>query len=514
MTLQITGLSKTFPGQTALRSVDLRADFGEVHALVGQNGSGKSTLIKVLSGYHEPDPGASATIDGRPFQLGHGAAARAVGLRFVHQDLGLVLSLSVLENMMLGQPYPTGLGRRIRWGESARRVRLCLDRLGLSGDVSVPVSELSLAERTGVAIARALMDTEGERLMLVLDEPTAALPPDEVARLLDVIGRLRAEGHGVVLVSHHLDEVLQISDRITVLRDGSVVASVGRGELDHDRLTELIVGHVLADAGPGSRDRPAGSAGGPAARAGAAELAPVLQVAGLSGARVEDVDLSIRPGEILGVAGITGSGRESLGPLLSGRLARRGTVSVGGRVVPGGDPRRALAAGVASIPGERGQFGVFPAMSVRANTTIAALDRHRRIGRISRGLEQQEVNEWIRSLGIVTQGTEAPMSSLSGGNQQKVLVARALRLSPSLLVLDDPTLGIDIGARAQIHEVIRRCAAEGKAVLLISTDSDELAALSDRVLVMARGRVARTLEGGPELTPEKIDLDQLTAAKG
>jgi ribose transport system ATP-binding protein len=504
MVLQITGLSKTFPGQQALRSVDLRAGFGEVHGLVGQNGSGKSTLIKVLSGYHQPDPGASATIDGQPFLLGSASAARSAGLRFVHQDLGLVLSLSVVENMMLGQSYPTGLCGRIRWGESSRRVRHFLSQLGLSVEVTAPINRLTLAERTGVAIARALMDTGAGRLMLVLDEPTAALPPDEVSRLLEVIGRLRAEGHGVVLVSHHLDEVLQVADRVTVLRDGAVVASIARGALDHDRLTELIVGHALAAPSQRTATPVSGAGQGMAA----------LVVAGLSGARVHDVDLGVHAGEIVGVAGITGSGRESLGPLITGRLPRGGTVSVGDRVVPGGDPRRAIAAGVASIPGERIAYGVFPAMSVRANTTIAALGRHCRAGRISRAGEQREVVEWIRRLGIVTLGPEAPMASLSGGNQQKVLVARALRLAPSVLVLDDPTLGIDIGARAQIHDVIRRCAGDGMAVLLISTDSDELADLSDRVLIMSRGRVARTLEGGPDLTPEAIDLDQLMAAKG
>ena len=221
----------------------------------------------------------------------------------------------------------------------------------------------------------------------------------------------------------------------------------------------------------------------------------------------------MRAGEIVGVAGITGSGREMIGPLLSGRLPRAGTMLVGPRTVPPSNPKRALECGVAAIPGERGQFGVIGNLSVRANMTLSKLDRHCRFGRIIRGAERAEVSEWIQRLGIVTQGGEASITSLSGGNQQKVLVARALRLNPVSLILDDPTVGIDVGARAQIHEVVRACAADGMAVLLISTDSDELATLSDRVMIMGRGRVVREMESGPELTSEAIDVEQLTLSR-
>ena len=256
MTLQLRHVTKFFGEQTALRDVDLSVDYGEVHALVGQNGSGKSTLIKLLSGYHQPAPGAEAELDGRSFQLGSTHAARAAGLRFVHQDLALVLQLSILDNMMLGRPYPVGLGGRIRWREAADRAGGYLRRVGVDADVRSPVGSLSMSERTAVAIARALSDTGHGRLLIVLDEPTAALPAGDVDRLLESIGRLRAEGHGVLLVSHHLGEVLGIADRITVLRDGRVAASVPSGDVDQRRLTELIVGHSALV--PGRRRTAAG----------------------------------------------------------------------------------------------------------------------------------------------------------------------------------------------------------------------------------------------------------------
>ena len=501
MTLRLRHLTKSFGGQIALRDVDLSVAYGEVHALVGQNGSGKSTLIKVLSGYHQPDARAEAELDGRPFQLGSAHAARAAGLRFVHQDLALVLQLSILDNMMLGRTYPVGLGGRIRWRIATERVTSYLRQVGVDADPRSPVGSLSLTERSAVAIARALSDTGHGRLLMVLDEPTAALPSDEVGRLLDAVSRLRADGHGVLLVSHHLGEVLDIADRITVLRDGRVAASVTRGEVDHRRLTELIVGHsgLVPDA--------------VSHRAGQDPRAqePVLRVRQLRGGRIRGLDFDIRPGEIVGAAGITGSGRESLASLLTGGIPHVGDVEIGGRQLEPGQPHRVLAAGAATVPGERARFGVFPNLGVRTNMTISLLERNTHWGRISREREREEVNEWISRLGIVTQGPDAPILSLSGGNQQKVLVARALRTRPKLLVLDDPTQGIDIGARAQIHDVIERCAADGIGILLVSTDSDELAQLSDRILILGGGRCARVLERGPSVTAKLIDISQLEA---
>jgi ribose transport system ATP-binding protein len=496
-------VSKTFTGQMALRDVSLDLNYGEVRALVGQNGSGKSTLIKLLAGYHQPDPGCTAEIGGDAFDLGHPAAARAGGLRFVHQDLALILSMSVLDNMMLGREYPRAAGGRIAWRTARGEVGRQLAAVGLAVDPRTPVGALSMAERTLVAIARALADADGERpLLIVLDEPTAALPKDEVGRLLHAIDGLRRQGHGVLLVSHHLDEVLDVADAVTVLRDGRIVASVPRHEVDHDRLAELIVGHALAVATPAERN----------AAAARGRARAVLTVSGLTGGRVAGVDLEVHPGEVVGVAGITGSGRESLAPLIIGGLPRDGQVRVGERAVRPAHPKDAIAAGIASIPGERARYGVFPNMNVRRNLTIARLGEHRRWSRIQAREERAETREWIERLGVVTRGSEAAITSLSGGNQQKVLVARALRMKPKVLVLDDPTQGIDIGARAQIHDVIEQCAAAGMAILLVSTDSSELARLADRVLVLAGGRVATALLRGPDLTDNAIDAAQLQPA--
>ena len=239
---------------------------------------------------------------------------------------------------------------------------------------------------------------------------------------------------------------------------------------------------------------------------------PVLRIRNLRGGRMTRLDLDVLPGEIVGVAGITGSGRESLASLITGGLPHQGQVEVAGTMLRPGQPHRVLAAGAAGVPGERARLGVFPNLSVRTNMTISLLDRHRRFGRIDRRGERGEILDWIERLGIVTQGPDAPIQSLSGGNQQKVLVARALRTRPKLLVLDDPTQGIDIGARAQIHEVVQRCAADGIGILLISTDSDELAGLADRILILARGRCARVLRRGPAVTAKLIDVSQLEAS--
>ena len=309
----------------------------------------------------------------------------------------------------------------------------------------------------------------------------------------------------MLLVSHHLGEVLGIADRITVLRDGRVAASLPCAGVDQRRLTELIVGHSALAPDTGARQ--------PAARVDADEHA-VLRVRRLAGGRVRELDFAVRAGEIVGVAGITGSGRESLAPLLTGGLPHCGEIEAARSVLAPGRPRGVVAAGVAAVPGERARLGVFPNLGVRANMTISQPERHRRWGRIVRGAERDEVEMWIGRLGIVTQGPDAPMPTLSGGNQQKVLVARALRTRPKVLVLDDPTQGIDVGARAQIHEVIERCAADGIAILLVSTDSDELARLSDRVLILAGGRLARTLERGPGLTAKSIDASQLDLTAG
>ena len=495
--LEVLGLSKTFPGQRALDDVDLSVDAGEIHALLGQNGSGKSTLIKVLAGYHAPDPGASIHVAGAPLRTGVPGAGHDLGLRFVHQDLGLVPTLNVIDNLALTRGYRTSRLGRIDWRAERARAAVAVADIGLDVDPFASVDALSLAERACLAIARAVHDDESSTRVLVLDEPTAALPADEVEHLFRVLRRLRDRGVAILLVSHHLEEVLGVADRITVLRDGRRAATVPRAGLAHDELVKLIVGRAV----PAAPSRPAPPADGRAVS---------LRARGVAGGAVREISLDVARGEVVGVAGLDGSGRESVIPLLTGQDHREaGTVEVGTHPVASGSPASALRAGMAFVPGERGRVGIFATMSVRENLTISRLRDLRRFGRIRLDAERQEATGWIERLQVATPGTEAPAATLSGGNQQKLVVGRSLRLRPSVLLLDEPTQGVDVGARNEVHGIIEQAVAGGTAVLVASTDTDELVRLSDRVLIMQGGLVVRELHRDHDLTVDEVDHAQI-----
>jgi ribose transport system ATP-binding protein len=498
--LRIEHLSKTFPGQVALAGVSLTVGAGEVHALVGQNGSGKSTLIKVLAGYHQPDPdGAKAWVNGTQLTLGDGQAAVAAGIRFVHQDLGLIGLFNAVENIALTAGYQTGVGGRIRWGHETKRTREALDVLGLAHvDIKVPVDSLPPSQRTAIAIARALVGWEDGANLLILDEPTATLPGDDVARLFEVIHRLKSRGVSILYVSHHLDEVFELADRVTVLRDGKLISTVPVDELDHTGLVELIVGHHIETS---------------SATDSAPDGAPLLTIRGLSGGTVHGIDIDIAPGEIVGLAGITGSGREHVLALIAGQIPREsGDVVLDGTPVENFRPRQAIQAGIAFVPAERALRGTVGQMNVRENLSISDVARHFRGGRLRRRDEVDETKQWIDRLSIKTSGTESPIGLLSGGNQQKVMFGKALRLKPKMLLLDEPTQGIDIGAKEQIHRLIDEAAAEGVATLVASTDTDELVRLCHRVVVMANGRVKVTLVG-EHIATERIEHTQLESSR-
>jgi ribose transport system ATP-binding protein len=499
--LRIEHLSKTFPGQVALADVSLTVEAGEVHALVGQNGSGKSTLIKVLAGYHQPDPdgAAQAWVGGSPLTLGDGHAAAAAGIRFVHQDLGLIGMFDAVENLALAAGYQTGPGSRIRWGHERKRTRDALDVLGLAHvNIRVPVDSLPPSHRTAIAIARALVGWEEGANLLILDEPTATLPGEDVARLFEVIHRLKSRGVSILYVSHHLDEVFELADRVTVLRDGNRVTTVPVGELDHTKLVELIVGHHLETT---------------TATESAVGGKPLLTIKGLRGGTVHGIDIDAAPGEIVGLAGITGSGREHVLALIAGQIPRDGgDVVLDGTAIENFRPRQAIQAGVAFVPAERALRGTVGQMNVRENLSISDVARHFRGGRLRRRDEIDETKQWIGRLSIKTSGTEAPIGSLSGGNQQKVMFGKALRLSPKLLLLDEPTQGIDIGAKEQIHRLIDDASAEGVATLVASTDTDELVRLCHRVVVVSNGRVKATLVGD-HIATERIEHTQLESSR-
>ena len=499
--IRIDHLTKAFPGQVALDDVNLTIRAGSTHALVGQNGSGKSTLIKVLCGYHQPTGESSATFfadpahpEGRPLVLGDAATADAAGIRFVHQDLGLVEMLSAAENIALGVGYVMR-GRRIDWRTNSERAREGLAGLGFTDiNVDVPVAMLAPSQRTAVAIARALVGWEDGAHLLVLDEPTASLPGDDVQRLFAAVRRLKERGVSILYVSHHLDEVFEIADEVTILRDGVRVTTTSIGDLDHERLIELMIGHRLERLVQSTRER-TGATGG-------------LTVTGLYGGTVAGVDLHVEPGEIVGVAGIMGSGREMLVPLITGQIpSDDGSVVVGDAAIDNYAPDHALASGMAFLAADRKTLGIIATDSVRHNLTLADLRRHWHRWRLRHDREVVETNEWVDRLSIKTAGTEIPIGALSGGNQQKVLFGRSLRLAPSVLVLDEPTSGIDVGAKEEIHLLIDDAARNGAAVLVASTDTDEIVRVAHRVVVMRGGQIV------DELTGTDIDVGNIERAQ-
>jgi ribose transport system ATP-binding protein len=484
--LRVAGVSKTFPDLRALHNVALEVGAGEIVSIVGKNGSGKSTLVKILAGLHNPDPGARI---------------EAGELRFIHQDLGLVPSLSAVENLALGRPERRGEALRpLQRRQERRAAAAAVARFGGAFDVTCPVSELSAAERAIVAIARALDRWEASNGVLVLDEPTAALPAREAAQLFEAIRAVAAHGAGVLFISHRLDEVLDLSDRIVALRDGSVVADLPVGEVDHHRLVSLIVGRAVEDVDTEHR---------------VADGAPVLSVRGLRGGTLRGVTLDVRAGEIVGVTGLLGSGREDIAATIFGaHRATEGDVKVAGTLLAPGDPAAAIRAGVGLVPADRSRHGAVVTLSVRENLTLPMLAPLRRAGRrVDVLAERTEVASWTRIVGLHPAHPERALAEFSGGNQQKVVLAKWLRTRPHVLLLDEPTQGVDVGAKAAIYEVVVHAASEGAAVLVASSDDKELALLCDRVLVLRDGRVATELPRG-ELSEERLIHESLGVAEG
>jgi ribose transport system ATP-binding protein len=476
--LAVDGLSKTFPGQRALDRASITIAPGEVHALLGQNGSGKSTLIKILAGYHEPDDGWSATYDGTPLALGDAGAAHAAGIRFIHQDLALIPELSVADNLALGGRYLSRVWIADR--REAAEAQSLLAEWGVEVDASAPLRTLGQAERTIVAIMRAVREGVGSRGMLVLDEPSASLPRHEVKHVFGLIRQLRARGASVLYVTHRLGEVFEIADTVTVLRDGRVTGTRPVEGMSHDDLVSMIIGRSLTDVYP-EIPTPLDN--------------PVLTVKNLSGGAVRTLSLQLREREIVGIAGLTGSGREAVADLLFGTRSRTaGTVFVGDAELPAGNPGQSIARGLAFLPADRKGVGSIPALTVRENVTLPAV----RAGRsqwLSIRAERREVRGWLRKLGVVPDDPERLLSTLSGGNQQRALITRWLRSNAKVFIMDEPTQGVDIEAKVEIYRTIRDAANDGAAVLIASTDDDELAAICDRVIVMRDGVAAVTLEG-------------------
>ena len=484
--LVVEGLSKTFPGQQALNGASLTVLAGEVHALLGQNGSGKSTLIKILAGYHQPDPGSTATNDGQPFELGNASAAHAAGIRFIHQDLALIPDMSVTDNLALGGGYQSR-----GWLSDRKEVtaaQALLDEWRVKVDAKAPLRTLGQADRTMVAIVRAVRDGVQGSGMLVLDEPTASLPSHEVEYVFDLVRQLRDRGTSILYVTHRLSEVFQLADTVTVLRDGRVTGSREVAGMDHDGLVAMIVGRALGNIYP-EIPQPLDNA--------------VLTAEGLRGASVETLSLQLREREIVGIAGLTGSGREAVTDLLFGMRSREsGTVRIAGKTVRTDSPKDSIANGLALLPADRKGVGSIPELTVRENVTLPAI-RTKGAYWLSTRAERGDVSGWLNRLGVVPGDPERPLATLSGGNQQRALITRWLRCDAKVFLMDEPTQGVDIQAKVAIYGAIRDAANDGASVLVASTDNDELAAVCDRVIVMREGKAAITLTG-PDLTSEAI----------
>jgi ribose transport system ATP-binding protein len=498
--VEIRGLSKTFPGQRALIDVDLEIQPGEVRALVGQNGCGKSTLIKILAGYHEPDPGVEVFVDGAPLALGTTNAGDHAGIRFVHQDLGLVPTLDARDNLAMGHGYERNKLRLISWRREQKLARDTLRGLGYDFDVKLPTSHLVISQRTAIALARALSPRSTPTRLLVLDEPTANLPATEIDRLFNVVRSVRDRGVAVLFVSHHLDEVFNLCDSVTVLRDGRHIVTRPVEGLDEDALIALMIGRTL--------DQFLVPADGAAAVG-----EPVLRAHDLKTDVLGGVDLEVRPGEIVGVAGITGSGREELALALFGGLPRTGTVSVAGKDIENHRPDKAVDAGIALVPAERHANAAFLESTLRENVSIVNPGDFLRRGLLSRKREVSEVTTWLNKLKVKPPHPERALATLSGGNQQKVMLARWLRQKPKVLILDEPTQGVDVGAKADIHLLVEEAASQGAAVVVVSTDHSELTRLAERVVVLRNGRVADVLKR-PHIDPDRITAATIGQKKG
>jgi ABC-type sugar transport system ATPase subunit len=475
-------VSKAFPGVLALDDVSFEVRASEVNALVGENGAGKSTLIKLMAGFYTPDRG-EIRVGGNALRADP-AAAHEAGIATIHQEHHLIPSMTVAENLLLGR-WPTRFGILSR-PAMMRQAEAVLNQVAPNLSPRKLARQLSPAEGQLVEIARAIAENSQ---VLVMDEPTTSLSGREVDALFEIVGRLKTRGLGVVFVSHWLEEVFAISDRITVLRDGRLVGSTPASVLNHDAVIRMMVGRDVHEVTTQS------VAPGPV----------VLKVEGLTRSGVIDnVSFEVRAGEIVTLAGLVGAGRsEVVNAIFGADLFDAGSVSVNGLALKPGDPAAAMGAGVGYIPEDRRQQALVGKLSVRSNATLAALEAVSPGGLIRRDLEDRIMDGAVRTLSVRMASPDVPIATLSGGNQQKVVIARWLARNPRLLILDEPTKGVDVGAKAEISAIIVRLAAEGRAILLVSSELPEVLALSDRVLVMRSGRITGELDRA-SLSAERI----------
>lgn len=487
--LRLQHIWKRFPGVTALRDVSFTAVAGEVHALLGENGAGKSTLMAIASGDQHPDSG-TIEINGKSIDRLGVAKAQRLGLAIVHQHPAILPDLTVAENMLLAVP------RRLRGGD-ARDMDWVAEQLKQVGSTVHPkerMTQIDIAQRHLIELAKALsIDPK----VLILDEPSAPLTPDLVDLMFERVRAAADRGAAIVYISHRLQEIRRIADRVTIMRDGAVQRTAPTHEMSDDEMLRLIVGRAVTNTFPPkalSRDT----------------TGRHLVVKRLSGRNFYDVDLETHPGEIVGIAGITGNGQSEFLRALGGLVDAAGTVALGGKALKTGSPEAAYEAGIAFLSSDRQKEGLFMSLSVRENAAVAALPLFARLGIVRRHVEHLRVNEQRQELAIRTPTIDTAITSLSGGNQQKVVIARALLFKASLILAEEPTAGVDVGARAEIYRILRDAAHRGTSIVIVSSDLMELEGLCDRVIVFSRGHVVGELSG-PDVTEEKIGRTMITA---
>ena len=490
------GVSKLFPGVRALDHVNLRLEAGEVHALMGENGAGKSTLIKVLTGAVRRDEG-EIRLDGAPIEIGTPGEARALGIGTVYQEVNLIPTMSVTKNMTLTrQPKKFGM---VSWREAREVAKARLKRLNIDIDVERPLGSYSVAIQQLVAIARALED---DTRVLVLDEPTASLDANETAMLFTIVRDLKARGLAIVFITHFIDQVYAISDRISVLRNGRLVGSGTIAEMPPLKLISMMIGRELEK----TEARLVGD------RA-PSDAAPVLEAEGLGKKlTMQPFNLNLRAGEAVGLSGLLGSGRTEVAKLIFGAIKPdTGKLEIGGKPMRGQSPGRSVRAGIAFCPEDRKAEGVVGELTVRENIVLALQSKRGWLRRLSRREQERLAQEMIVALGVATPDAEKPVGQLSGGNQQKVILARSLVSGPRVLILDEPTRGIDVGAHAEIVSLIRKLCGQGLALLVASSELDELVAVSDRIAVLRDRRVIGEISGA-DITRENV-IHMIAGAK-
>ena len=483
--LELRDVSKSFGPVVALRSGSLRAEAGSIHALIGENGAGKSTLVKVVAGVHRRDSG-TFELGGEPVDFASTAESKRAGIAVIYQEPTLFPDLSVTENIFMGRQL-LARGRRIdRTAMYAEAERL-FTRLGVRIDPRRPAAGLSIADQQIIEIAKAIsLDAR----LLVMDEPTAALSGVEVERLFAVARSLRDEGRALVFISHRFDEVFALADTVTVMRDGEYVDTLRIADTDVPELVSLMVGREVAELFP---------------KTPATIGEPVLQVRGLNRAGVfHDIDLEVRAGEIVGLAGLVGAGRSEVARAVFGvDTYDSGSVQVGGKSVPKHDPRSAIRAGMAFIPEDRRKQGLVIDASVTRNVAGAIRRSIAKAGFITAGMENRATAPWASRLEVKTSALDMTAATMSGGNQQKVVIAKWLATGPRLLIIDEPTRGIDVGTKAEVHRLLSELAGQGMGILMISSELPEVLGMADRVLVLCEGRITADLERA-EATPEAV----------